>query len=40
MTNVVLDTGTDARVVKFLKRGLKAIGLAVLDPVEAGITES
>jgi len=34
MTNVVLDAGTDARVAKFLKRGLEVIGLAVLDPVE------
>lgn len=34
MTNVVLDAGTDARVAKFLKRGLEVIGLAVLDPIE------
>jgi hypothetical protein len=34
MTNVVLDAGTDARVAKFLKRGLEVIGLAFLDPVE------
>lgn len=34
MTNVVLDAGTDARVAKFLKRGLEVIGLAVLDPME------
>ena len=34
MTNVVLDAGTDARVAKFLKRGLEVIGLAVLDPTE------
>ena len=27
MTNVVLDAGTDARVAKFLKRGLEVIGL-------------
>ena len=40
MTNIVLDAGTDVRVANFLKRGLEVIGLAVLDPVEAGITES
>ena len=34
MTNVILDAGTDARVAKFLKRGLEVIGLAVLDPME------
>jgi hypothetical protein len=34
MTNVVLDAGTDARIAKFLKRGLEVIGLAVLDPME------
>ena len=34
MTNVVLDAGTDARVAKFLKRGLEVIGLAILDPME------
>jgi len=34
MPNVVLDAGTDARVAKFLKRGLEVIGLAVLDPAE------
>ena len=34
MTNVVLDAGTDARIAKFMKRGLEVIGLAVLDPME------
>ena len=40
MANVVLDAGADARVAKLSKRGLEVIGLVVLDPVEAGITES
>jgi hypothetical protein len=34
MTNVVLDAGTDGRIVKFLKRGLEFIGLTVLDPTK------
>ena len=34
MTNVVLGVGTDARVAKFLKRGLEVTGLTVLDSVE------
>lgn len=34
MQNVIVDAGTDAKVAKFLKRGLEVIGLAVLEPVE------
>ena len=34
MTNVIVDAGTDAKVAKFMKRGLEVIGLAVLEPVE------
>lgn len=34
MTNVVVDAGTDAKVAKFMKRGLEVIGLAVLEPME------
>ncbi|EIN05170.1 hypothetical protein PUNSTDRAFT_47009 [Punctularia strigosozonata HHB-11173 SS5] len=34
MTNVVVDAGTDAKIARFLRRGLEVIGLAVLEPVE------
>ena len=34
MTNVIVDAGTDAKIAKFMKRGLEVIGLAVLEPVE------
>ncbi|KAI0262714.1 hypothetical protein BC834DRAFT_1027892 [Gloeopeniophorella convolvens] len=34
MTNVIVDAGTDAKVAKFMKRGLEILGLAVLEPVE------
>ncbi|KAG0706202.1 hypothetical protein DFH29DRAFT_902594 [Suillus ampliporus] len=34
MTNVIVDAGTDAKVAKFVKRGLEIIGLAVLEPIE------
>ncbi|KAG0701003.1 hypothetical protein DFH29DRAFT_853077 [Suillus ampliporus] len=34
MTNVIVDAGTDAKVAKFIKRGLEIIGLAVLEPIE------
>jgi len=34
MQNVIADAGTDAKVAKFLKRGLEVIGLAVFEPVE------
>lgn len=34
MTNVVVDAGTDAKVAKFMRRGLEVIGLAVLEPME------
>ncbi|KZT03266.1 uncharacterized protein LAESUDRAFT_716282 [Laetiporus sulphureus 93-53] len=34
MQNVILDAGTDAKIAKFMKRGLEVIGLAVLEPVE------
>ncbi|EED78861.1 predicted protein [Postia placenta Mad-698-R] len=34
MQNVIVDAGTDAKVAKFLKRGLEVIGLAVFEPVE------
>ena len=34
MTNVIVDAGIDAKVAKFMKRGLEVIRLAVLEPVE------
>ncbi|EMD34936.1 hypothetical protein CERSUDRAFT_116458 [Gelatoporia subvermispora B] len=34
MTNVLVDAGTDAKVAKYVKRGLEVIGLAVLEPIE------
>ncbi|KZV91878.1 hypothetical protein EXIGLDRAFT_718899 [Exidia glandulosa HHB12029] len=34
MTNAVLDAGTDAKIAKFLKRGLELIDLCVIEPVE------
>ncbi|KIP06880.1 hypothetical protein PHLGIDRAFT_30283 [Phlebiopsis gigantea 11061_1 CR5-6] len=34
MTNVIVDAGTDAKIAKFMKRGLEVIGLAVLEPIE------
>ncbi|TFY73228.1 hypothetical protein EWM64_g10784, partial [Hericium alpestre] len=34
MTNVIVDAGTDAKVAKFMKRGLELIGLATFEPVE------
>ncbi|PCH43205.1 hypothetical protein WOLCODRAFT_25784 [Wolfiporia cocos MD-104 SS10] len=34
MQNVIVDAGTDAKVAKFMKRGLEVIGLAVLEPIE------
>ncbi|KAI0696097.1 hypothetical protein BC835DRAFT_1406039 [Cytidiella melzeri] len=34
MTNVIVDAGTDAKIAKFLKRGLEVIGLAMLEVVE------
>ncbi|KAL5479000.1 hypothetical protein ACEPAI_2288 [Sanghuangporus weigelae] len=34
MTNTVLDAGTDAKVAKFLKRGMEILGLAMLEVVE------
>ncbi|TFY55585.1 hypothetical protein EVG20_g9268, partial [Dentipellis fragilis] len=40
MTNVIVDAGTDAKVARFMKRGLELIGLAVLEPVEVFGTSS
>ncbi|GJE89026.1 hypothetical protein PsYK624_051160 [Phanerochaete sordida] len=34
MTNVIVDAGTDAKIARFMKRGLEIIGLAMLEPVE------
>ncbi|THG93823.1 hypothetical protein EW026_g7521 [Hermanssonia centrifuga] len=34
MTNVIVDAGTDAKIAKFVKRGLEVIGLAILEPIE------
>ncbi|KAI0062966.1 hypothetical protein BV25DRAFT_1899655 [Artomyces pyxidatus] len=34
MTNVIVDAGTDAKVAKFMKRGLEILGLAILEPIE------
>ncbi|KAI6037963.1 hypothetical protein EDC04DRAFT_2570547 [Pisolithus marmoratus] len=34
MTNTIVDAGTDAKVAKFVKRGLEIVGLAVLEPIE------
>ncbi|KAL8291256.1 hypothetical protein RQP46_002234 [Phenoliferia psychrophenolica] len=34
MTTVVTDAGTDAKIAKFLKRGVEILGLAILDPTE------
>ncbi|TFY62542.1 hypothetical protein EVJ58_g3802 [Rhodofomes roseus] len=34
MQNVIVDAGTDAKIAKFMKRGLEVIGLAVLEPIE------
>ncbi|KAF8586411.1 hypothetical protein K439DRAFT_1631654 [Ramaria rubella] len=34
MTNTILDAGTDARVARFLKRGLEIVDLAILEPTE------
>lgn len=34
MTNVIVDAGTDAKIARFMKRGLEVIGLAMLEPVE------
>jgi hypothetical protein len=34
MTNLVVDAGTDAKIAKFLKRGLELIDLAILEPIE------
>ncbi|EKM52408.1 uncharacterized protein PHACADRAFT_260767 [Phanerochaete carnosa HHB-10118-sp] len=34
MTNVIVDAGTDAKIARFMKRGLEVIGLAVLEPIE------
>ncbi|KAG6825855.1 hypothetical protein H0H92_002174 [Tricholoma furcatifolium] len=34
MTNVIVDAGTDAKVAKFLKRGIELIDVAILEPVE------
>lgn len=34
MPNVIVDAGTDAKIAKFLKRGIELIDLALLEPVE------
>lgn len=34
ITNTVTDAGTDAKVAKFLKRGLEVIGVGTWEPVE------
>ncbi|KAG6820574.1 hypothetical protein H0H93_014801 [Arthromyces matolae] len=34
MTNTIVDAGTDAKIAKFLKRGMELIDLAMLEPVE------
>ncbi|KAL4246422.1 hypothetical protein ABKN59_009246 [Abortiporus biennis] len=34
LTNVIVDAGTDAKIAKFLRRGLEVIGLAMLEPIE------
>ncbi|KAI0729681.1 hypothetical protein C8Q72DRAFT_875143 [Fomitopsis betulina] len=34
MQNVIMDAGTDAKIAKFMRRGLEVIGLAVLEPIE------
>ncbi|KIO05820.1 hypothetical protein M404DRAFT_504898 [Pisolithus tinctorius Marx 270] len=34
MTNTIVDAGTDAKVAKFIKRGLEIVGLAILEPIE------
>ncbi|EJD43575.1 hypothetical protein AURDEDRAFT_114639 [Auricularia subglabra TFB-10046 SS5] len=34
MTNAVLDAGTDAKIAKFMKRGVELIDLCVLEPTE------
>ncbi|KDQ08947.1 hypothetical protein BOTBODRAFT_179421 [Botryobasidium botryosum FD-172 SS1] len=38
MTNTITDAGTDAKVAKFLKRGLEMIGLGILEPIEVSIS--
>ncbi|KAI0312637.1 hypothetical protein OF83DRAFT_1145039, partial [Amylostereum chailletii] len=40
MQNVIVDAGTDAKVSKFMRRGLEVIGLAVLEPLEVFGTNS
>lgn len=40
MTNVVVDAGTDAKVAKYMRRGLEVINLAILEPVEVFGTSS
>ncbi|KAG6899627.1 hypothetical protein C0993_008569 [Termitomyces sp. T159_Od127] len=34
LTNTIVDAGTDAKIAKFLKRGMELIDLAMLEPVE------
>ncbi|KAG6865238.1 hypothetical protein C0991_004180 [Blastosporella zonata] len=34
LTNTIVDAGTDAKIAKFLKRGIEMVDLAVLEPVE------
>ncbi|KAG9310957.1 hypothetical protein JVU11DRAFT_8833 [Chiua virens] len=34
MPTTILDAGTDAKVAKFVKRGLEVVGLAFLEPIE------
>ncbi|KAI0041662.1 hypothetical protein FA95DRAFT_1565147 [Auriscalpium vulgare] len=40
MTNVIVDAGTDAKVAKFMKRGLEILNLAILEPIEVFGTNS
>ncbi|KAG6910374.1 hypothetical protein DXG01_011089 [Tephrocybe rancida] len=34
LTNTIVDAGTDAKIAKFLKRGIELVDLAILEPVE------
>ncbi|KAK1230991.1 hypothetical protein PQX77_005901 [Marasmius sp. AFHP31] len=40
MTNTIVDAGTDAKIARFLKRGIEMIDLAILEPVEVWVTPS
>ncbi|KAG5337598.1 hypothetical protein C0989_009207 [Termitomyces sp. Mn162] len=34
LTNTIVDAGTDAKIAKFLRRGMELVDLAMLEPVE------